>query len=58
MKGGYDMKNWTLFRWAAAHLKVKDGDFQKCIRNYILILLMNLSGVKPKDVDYIYIKHH
>ena len=52
------MKNRTLFRWAAAHLKVKDGDFQKCIRNYILILLMNLSGVKPKDVDYIYIKNH
>lgn len=52
------MKFWTLFRWAASHLKVKDGDFQKCIRNTILISLMNLSGVKPKDVDHDLYKHH
>lgn len=44
------MKIWTLFWWAVSHLKIKDGKCQKSFRNYILIFLMNLSGVKPKEI--------
>lgn len=44
------MKNWKLFKWAVSHLKLKDGDYQYCLRNNILIFIMNLSGVKPSDV--------
>ena len=47
-------KNWTLFNWAAKHLKlgpVKSGRVyvKKCLRNKILLRLMDLSGVKPND---------
>lgn len=44
------MKIWALFWWAVSRLKIKDGDYQKCLRNYILVFLMNLSGVKPKEI--------
>lgn len=47
------MKNWTLFYWAVSHLKVEEGKYQRSLRNTILVFLMDLSGVKPKDVKAI-----
>lgn len=50
----FSMKNWALFRWAVKHLKIKNGDYQHCLRNIILIFFMKLSGVKPSDVKAIW----
>lgn len=44
------MKNWTLFMWALRRWKMKDRKYVKCLRNDILLKLMNLSGVTPRDV--------
>lgn len=43
------MKNWKLFVWALKHCKVVDNKYPDCLRNSIMIALMNLSGVTPKD---------
>ena len=55
----FKYKNWTLFDWALRHLKIESNKnskhiYKKCLRNYILLKLMDLSGVKPEDVDRIY----
>ena len=46
-------KNWALFQWAIMHLKIdaKNDDrvYKKCLRNRILLWLMDLSGVTPAD---------
>ena len=39
-------KNWSLFLWALNHWTVN----KKCLRNKILLGLMNLSGVTPTDM--------
>ena len=48
-------KNWALFYWALKHLNknTKDNDtvYKKCLRNDILLRLMDLSGVTPADVQ-------
>jgi hypothetical protein len=48
-------KNWRLFNWALKHLKVdsKSNDvvYKKCLRNNILLRLMDLSGVTPVDAQ-------
>ena len=47
-------KNWALFTWAMRHLEIdhesNDVVYKKCIKNDILLKLMDLSGVKPEDV--------
>lgn len=49
-------KNWLLFRWALERLKVdRKNDnvvYKKCLRNDILLKLMDLSGVTPNDAQY------
>lgn len=46
-------KNWSLFIWAMKRLKIdrknNESVYKKCLRNYILLGLMNLSGVTPDD---------
>lgn len=48
-------KNWALFNWALKHLKIDNKSneevYKKCLRNYILLRLMDLSGVTPADVQ-------
>lgn len=47
-------KNWKLFMWAVKHLKIDPETNtivrKNCIRNDILLYLMDLSGVTPKDI--------
>jgi hypothetical protein len=43
-------KNWRLFFWAFERLKIENGEYKKCLRNDILLELMDLSGVKPEDI--------
>ncbi len=43
------MKNWKLFIWALDHCKMVDDKCVKCFRNSIMMKLMDLSGVTPKD---------
>ena len=45
------MKNWSLFTWAVKRLKIENGKYVKCFRNDILLKVLDLSGVTPKDVD-------
>lgn len=52
-------KNWKLFRWAIMHLKIDGSDnpnviYKKCLRNDILLKIMDLSGVTPEDAPFAY----
>lgn len=53
------MKNWKLFVWAAKHLKIVDNKYPNCLRNDVMLGLMNLSGVTPDDAFKLFdeIKH-
>jgi hypothetical protein len=46
-------KNWRLFYWALKHLKIDHKNnntiYKNCLRNDILLWLMDLSGVTPDD---------
>lgn len=44
------MKNWRLFHWAINHLKIENNNPKKCWQNSIIWWLIDLSGVKPKDM--------
>lgn len=48
-------KNWGLFKWALMHLKIDRSNsnnvYKKCLRNDILLRLMDLSGVTPADTQ-------
>ena len=48
-------KNWGLFKWALMHLKIDQSNsnrvYKKCLRNDILLRLMDLSGVTPADAQ-------
>lgn len=50
-------KNWGLFLWAFKHLdldlKNDKNTWKKCIKNDILLRLMDLSGVTPSDIPYV-----
>lgn len=55
----FKYKNWSLFEWALRHLKIDSNKnskyfYKKCFRNDILLKLMDLSGVKPWDIDRIW----
>lgn len=48
-------KNWRLFVWAFKHLKLDHENskavYKECLRNSILLRLMDLSGVTPNDAS-------
>ena len=52
----FKYKNWALFLWAIKRLKIDSKNdnniYKKCIKNYILLWRMDLSGVTPADVPY------
>lgn len=43
------MKSKLIFKWANKRLKIEDGVLVKCMRNNILLYIMNISGVTVKD---------
>ena len=49
-------KNWSLFLWALKRLEIdhKNNEviYKKGLRNGILLKLMDLSGVTPKDIRH------
>lgn len=48
-------KNWALFCWALKRLKIDTGNndnvYKKCLRNNILLSLMDLSGITRADAQ-------
>lgn len=45
------MKSYKLFWWALNRIKWKNNEAVKCLRNDILLRIMNLSGIKLADID-------
>lgn len=47
-------KNWSLFMWALKRLELdhknNDAIYKRCLKNNIMLMLMDLSGVTPNDV--------
>jgi hypothetical protein len=48
-------KNWHLFKWAIMRLELDHKNnkavYKKCLKNDILLRLMDLSGVTPDDAS-------